>query len=491
MLAPTVLLGWATVYGAFTSALVQVSQGLLLFSFFVSVAFRVGWVHRLMVWSCERELRRALNGTPVTVGSLRVDLLRGRAWLSNIILHAPRREAWRWQSPVQARVGKLYVECNLVLCLLSLWFLWEERPIDVATVEASDIQGFVERKNNVFNFYLMDPHIDVPDPPVDVDDDNGDDNEHLSGPQHRVGAHESNAAQQQAPFEASTSALPIDPASAQPRNHPGSTLSADGGAGPLEEPAATQLEEASAASAAQKLVDDMVRALGRATQRGSFHAALAESRERIKTELKALQKNKSKAGAMQEGVKIVQQVSKSIVEKSQNVPNVVFPTRRHGFKGKTVYGRIGRVVLRDLRVFTRDHHFDRRKSKPAGGGAGASTGDDCHSDPDEEMDTTSVPTWDGAWNRPIWLEKVTLRAAELCPPLSSKDKDGLPLVFQPLDRSFEIIWKRVLTEIAKSNTGAFFQTAVGEVLDFYMDTTKSSTATAAASGGSAILEHSS
>jgi hypothetical protein len=472
---------FGTFVGALNGALTLLVRWALAASFFLALAFRVGWVHRLMVWSFEREAARALNGTPVTVGSIRVDLVRGKLWASNIVLHAPRRHAWRWQSPVQARVGKLYVECNLVLCLLSLWFLWEERPIDISTVEASDIQGFVERRDNVFNFFLMDPHIDVPDPVLDDPHDDGEDSDEIWN------GCELRHSEDDVP-NASFGPLLTDRSA---RDRPSSATTGDSTAIIAE---GDSLGAADQQTAAQNLVDDMVRALGRATQQGgSFHAALAESRARITSELKALQKGgKSKTEAMQEGVKLVQQVSKSIVEKSQTVPSVVFPTKRRGYKGKIVYGRIGRVLLRDLRVFTRDHRFDRAHA--AGRRKDAN-------DPDGVAAAAPAPIREGAWNRPIWLEKVTLRAAELCPPLSAKDKEGLPAVFQPLDRCFEIVWKRVLTEIAKSNTGAFFQTAVGEVLDFYMDAPKNTSsnptkevvagesASAAAAPAAAPLDH--
>jgi hypothetical protein len=448
-----------TVFDALNRALTKLVQCVLVASLLLSFAFRVGWIHRLMVWSFEREATKALNGTPVTVGSIRVDLLRGKMWASNIVLHAPRRQAWKWQSPVQAHVGKLYVECNLVLCLLSLWFLWEERPIDISTVEASDIQGFVERRDNVFNFYLMDPHIDVPDPVLDDPHDRD-----VEESDEDYSAYQLQYVEDDAPNVSLTDRPPHDSPSAAAGpgiGHAATNVESDS-LGTADQQAATA---GGATTAAQILVDDMVRALGRATQHGgSFQTAFAESRARITSELKALQKaGKSKTEAMQEGVKLVQQVSKSIVEKSQTVPSVVFPTKRRGYKGKTVYGRIGRVLLRDLRVFTRDHRFDKTQT----------SGPRKDDDPDDGADS-AAPNRAGAWNKPIWLGKVTLRAAELCPPLSAKDKEGLPAVFQPLDRCFEIVWKRVLTEIAKSNTGAFFQTAVGEVLDFYMEAAKNS-----------------
>lgn len=471
-----------TLFESATGLLSQVVHYLLLASFGLAFAFHVGWVNRLMVWSMERELSKILNKTPVTVGSLKVDLFRGRGWASNVVLHSPRRDTWKWQSPVLARIGKLYVECNLVACLLSLWFLWEERPLDVFTVEVSDVQGFVERKHNVFNFYLLDPHIDVPDPVDDEDDDEEEFEEEVDDDDDDEAMDDGGALEDSGDFD---DVVDDEEGVAKVRrrgSHRSTTpSSAAGGGGILEggddddETDNNNDNEDPHASAAQQLVDDMVRALGRAALRGSFHSALVESRARLKTELQALQARKSKTEAMQEGVKLVQRVSQSLVEKSQAVPSLVVPNRkRNGPKDKIVYGRVGRVVLQDLRVFTRDHGFDdalpgtttkkkqqrRRRSSP-------SMSRTNHANDVSLMSAARG----GGWNKPIYLDKVVLRAAELCPSLSAKDDQNphLPAVYQRLDRCFEIIWKRVLTEIAKSNTGAFIQTAMGEVLDYYME----------------------
>lgn len=405
--AVTTLPNW--ILGMCTSVIVELTQWLLVFSLLISIAFYCGWVHRFLWYLMESEASKILNHTPVTVGGMRVDILRGRLWASNVVLHAPRRAEWKWQSPVLARVGKLYVECNLVHCLLSMWFLWEEIPLEIYTLEVSDIQAFIERKHNLFNFYLMDPHVDLPD---------------LSK-------------LEQDEVDKDASSVPIN------------TSMDASWEDDLERSSDVQSEKA------QKLVEDMVRALGRATQRGSLQETLVESRERLKSQLKALQTTK-KSSAMQEGVKIVQQVSKSLVVKTQNVGQVVVPNRKSVSGEKTVYARVGRVVIEDARIFTRDHQFEDED-----------THNKFKSDSHKATSPSSASS-EGSWNRPIYIAKVAVRAAELCPPLSAKDDKDYPMVYQPIDKSLEVLWKRVLTEVAKSNTGRLFQTAMGEVLDFWM-----------------------
>ena len=76
------------------------------------------------------------------------------------------------------------------------------------------------------------------------------------------------------------------------------------------------------------------------------------------------------------------------------------------------------------------------------------------------------------WNKPITLQEVVFRAAELCPPMSSTDEDDLPAIYQPADKLAEVVWRRILAEMAKTNTGRLFQTAVGEALAFIKTSAK-------------------
>ena len=95
---------------------------------------------------------------------------------------------------------------------------------------------------------------------------------------------------------------------------------------------------------------------------------------------------------------------------------------------------------------------------------------------------------------------MAVRASEFGAPLSAKDEQGFPVLFQPIEKSMDAILKRVVGDLAKSNTGRLVRTAMGEVLDFYMEkeyhddfptaaTTAATTTTAmgaAAAGASSI-----
>lgn len=111
--------------------------------------------------------------------------------------------------------------------------------------------------------------------------------------------------------------------------------------------------------------------------------------------------------------------------------------------------RVGRIAITDARIFTKDSWIQLQ---------------------DEDNTTNSSSNTGssnnkGGWNKPIFIESMIVRAAEMCPPMSLKDDDDLPAVYQTIDKVLEIVWRRLLAEMAKSNTGKLFSTAMFEVLN--------------------------
>ena len=83
------------------------------------------------------------------------------------------------------------------------------------------------------------------------------------------------------------------------------------------------------------------------------------------------------------------------------------------------------------------------------------------------------------WNKPIVIQSLVVRAAEMCPPMSLKDDDDLPAVYQTIDKVLDILWRRLLAEIAKSNAGRLFSTAMFEGLNLMKSNTATATTTTA------------
>lgn len=392
--------------------------------------YQMGWFHRFIWYMAERETRQALNGTMVTIGSLEMDLLRGTADLSNVIVHAPQRHLWKWESPLLARVGKIHVETNLVRVLLSLFLLGEEPPLEIYTLHLSDIQVFVERKQEVFNIYLLDPHNVIPAPELEDEDDEGG-------------------------VKAAVDGMAVDPSDS---SHPpddaqgGDLLVVDGAVDPET---STPAEE----EKALKMVDEMIKAvqsLGRAAREGSLPKALQRHRQSVTTHLKELQAQPIKSNAMKDGIRLVQRVSKAVVQKTQTVQQIVQqPDKRTLDNDKIVYARFGRVVMDDLRVFTRSSVTNETEAATK-----------------KEATTTTSSTKESllhAWNKPIVVEHLAVRPSEFCAPLSVKDEEGLPVLYRPINYCMDAIVKRVVSEMAKSNTGRLLRTAMGEILDFWVE----------------------
>ena len=59
---------------------------------------------------------------------------------------------------------------------------------------------------------------------------------------------------------------------------------------------------------------------------------------------------------------------------------------------------------------------------------------------------------------------MILSSSELSPSLSSLDDHNLPAIYHNVDKIVEVVLRRLLVEIAKSNTGKLFSTAMSEVL---------------------------
>ena len=150
---------------------------------------------------------------------------------------------------------------------------------------------------------------------------------------------------------------------------------------------------------------------------------------------------------MQEGVHLIQQLTGRISKTAVSAQQVVTPARRR-LPGdeQPVYGRVGRVVLQDMHIFL-------------------------HENNSSSSNKNNNNKKSNNWNKPIGIQRVAIRASEFCPPLSAKDADSRPALYQPLDECLEVVWKRVLAEMAKSNTGRFFQTAIGEAADVFFTKT--------------------
>jgi hypothetical protein len=247
-------------------------------------------------------------------------------------------------------------------------------PVDIYTIEVEDVQVFIERQGHVFNFYLLDSCIILPDPKTIVPQD---DNQHKQEP---------------------------------------------------------QLEKEEDSEEAHQLVEKMLTSIQQVVSaEGNWKGALNQQRKSLTTKLRQWQTSEDKVSAVREGVQVIRKVGQAVAQKTQDLPAA--PERREGLIPPPSI-RVGRILIRGLRIFTRDHF------------------------------TQSNASVVNEWNKPIYIEELIVRGSELCPPMSCVDRDGLPAVYQPLDKVWEVVWKRLLAESAKSQGGRLLNTALGGVLDF-------------------------
>lgn len=377
----------SSLWSLLMSVFATLVNGMLFLTLFYSFCSYMGWIRRFAWFLIELKLSEAWNDATVTVGSLELNLVKGTLLATNGVVHTPQREAWKWESPCIARIGKIEVTWDMFGAAYQFLYLWRDPPIvDFYAIHLSDIQVFVERQQHVFNVYLLDPTLVLPDPSEFVK-------------------------QQQQQHEDGSSTVP----SAVPNVE--SNASEESSSRALDDEAEQQ---------AQKLVHQLVSAV-KAIEKGGWKGAWRKQATKLTQKLRDLQSVTSKAEYMQEGVKVITKVGK-VVAKNATSGGLPTPGRRES-EIPPFYCRIGRVVLKSVRVFTRQ---------------------------------------DNKWNRPIVLKEIIVRAAELCPPMSSLDEDGYPAIYQPIEKCAEVVWKRVLTEMAKSQTGRLLNTAMGEVLGIAM-----------------------
>jgi hypothetical protein len=443
-----------------------VLAGLINLALAVVVAHHFGWLERWIWFVLETEAKKILNSTKVTMGSFEIDwseLLQGKITLhaSNVVIHTPKQKEWQWSSPLIARVGKASVQCNAPICIFHDIFLRKEIPIEAYTVVVSDVQVFVERRDSVINVYLLNPTLVLPPPPerndkssVEMEDED-------------------------------------DALSTMTKDEKKDTFDpSENYSGKADTSIMTRKD--SSDEQAKILVDEMLHAvqdLGRAATRGELPGAIKQQGLELVDRLRGFRKQDN----LEEGIRVIQQVGKAVGESLQSAPRLILPQPDESKKGKAVYCRVGRIVINDMRIFTKDSWIgpiDSRQNKASASTSTSNLANVTTSSIISRNETTTNiknsisvnNSKKGSWNKPIFIEKMVVRAAELSPPMSLKDEHDLPAIYQNVDLVVETVWKRLLAEMAKSNTGKLFSTAMGEVLSLMITNRRSGKTTTTIAG---------
>ena len=150
----------------------------IVFLTFISILFTLlnyaGIIKRLLQIYIEHQVSILSNGAPITITNLQFQLLNFKSLQSIIILHdsiihTPGQRKWKWESPLIARIGYARITVNPFSFIdLPIWCktylgIRIRSVKDIYTLEIKDVQVFVEKRRNVFNFHLLDERLDLPD----------------------------------------------------------------------------------------------------------------------------------------------------------------------------------------------------------------------------------------------------------------------------------------------------------------------------------------
>lgn len=427
-----------------------------------------------------------MNGTLVTLSDLNIDLWRGRIIVQDLVIHNKDREVWEWESPCLARVGR--IECTLNFA--SVIDIPYYGPVcnhvfkDIYTGLVEDVQVFVEKRRNVFNFHLLDDSLDIPDGGVVMEEyyrrrnkglvisssENCVNNEKHQQQQHHV------VQDQGILGDESDSLLTLSQSMSLNADDDrlDDSIAREAGSQSRE-----KLDEA--AVIVEKLVG-AVSNLGRAATDGgskALHSAIKNQKENLVKSMKMLHSSttasaaaatdnepvaKPKKDKVAESVSVIRQLGKVVEQNVTDIKDQMSflqkpPKRKEGLPKKKVdIVRIGSLLLREMRIFTKDVLVQKSNAVVPNDGVPSNT------PADTANGDASIPLNQTGWSRPIVIWELAFAGAEFSPHVSARDTTtGLPVVGIPVDRAVDIILKRLMTEAAKSNTGRLLETAFGDV----------------------------
>lgn len=416
----------------------------------LSFLHQTGALRRYAIKFAEDELSKNLNGAMITFSDAQIDLWRGKFVAHDLVIHNKERDDWEWDSPCLARVGRIEATLNFasVINLPILGRLLNHTFFDIYTVLVEDIQVFVEKRKNIFNFHLLDPSLDIPHPSIVM-------NEHREAKKRSSFAINNEVTEEKKEERLSLMSV-VDEVMDRKRE-----------------------DEAS------KIVEKLVGAvsqIGKAANMGGskgLQSALKNQKDGLVQNLKQLHSQKLVRGSASEktdwqmtkeqGVSVMKELGK-VVEKNitDMKTSLSFlqkpPEKKQGWESKAPDDiRVGSLLVRQGRIFTKDLLV-------------AGVHDDTLNAACDKSDRSRSPNqgigdkFNSGWARPISIFELAVTGAELCPPMSARDPlSGMPVVGISIDRLIDILMKRVMAEVAKSETGRLFQTAFGDVFAFIGD----------------------
>ena len=367
------------------------------------------------------------------------------------------------------------------------------------------MQVFVEKRRNVFNFHLLDPSLDLPEA-ADV-------MESLRGLQHQQRV-EAMAVTTTVHGEESQHNMPQAQAQAQADALIGSPPSVESATDVFSDALTTAVStdvHGDAEDKANEIVTnvlDAVSTIGKAANEGGkegLHTALMSQKAGFVSQLKelkakvadgkskaALQRSSSSLGRMaKDSITVMKQMGRAVEKNVSELREQVDsyhqpPPKKKGHRPPKDILRFGCIVVRDARIFMMTQKnavasmsaaavaADDSETKATTAAAASTASAGLTTKPSTD-DASIKSTIEGGWSKPIRIKEIAVSGAELCPPMRSRDENGLPGVGLPVEKVADILIKRFLAETAKTNSGRVLHTAFGEVFS-WIDVKGSATA---------------
>lgn len=478
--------------GALSSILFRIAYISVYFSCLLAVTHQIGLLQKIIHRITEYQISKKVNKARVTLSSIDYDIVLGKITVRDLVIHTPEREAWKWSSPLIVRIGCLEVTLSLITFIDFLAHIVGSPCKEIYRVEISDSQVFVEKRAHIFNFHLLDPSLSLPDPselrPENVVnsssqcDDTRSTSESIrsSGTGTESGLDDicrknslvaKSVISDQSSETCSIKSFPQQSMEQQEnfatRRRSKSVDEFNRARKYSIEGDRNQIDSLDANSAEKKAneiytaVLDVVSNLGKAANEGGkegLNKAFRDQTTGFVSQLKKFKRNFDSDGnsnskqsiidkdgvrvkkVAQESMKVMkhlkQTFTKEFKEQVETFKTAKRIPKKKGWvkKKETDKFRFGWILIRDARIFTKDILLKNMIS----------------------TDNVKSENRIQGWGKPIHLKHVPINGSDLC-------SSTYPNIGNTLDNIIDILIKRMVTEVAKTNSGRLVQNTLAEV----------------------------